>query len=741
MVVMSVPSGARRPGPLARWCCVLLTSVVLHVAAPLSAGQAEGTLVVRVESRATPVVQAEVRAGARLALTDARGQARLQVPAGTVDLAVSRFGFDPAHRSVPVAAGAEVPVTIDLEPASVLEEEVLVSATRTNQRVQDLPLRVEVVPQEEIDEKLFMTPGDVAMMLTETNGLRVVGTSPSLGASSVRVQGLRGRYTQLLADGLPSYGQVGSVGVLQIPPMDLAQVEVIKGVASALYGASALGGVINLVSRRPHPGRPERELLVNRTSRGGTDVVSWLSHQPGERWGYTLLTGAHRQEGQDIDGDGWTNLPDYWRGTIRPRVSWEDGKGRSLFLTLGALAEERTGGTLAGVTAPDGSAFREAVSTRRFDGGLVARFLAAGTRVVTLRASGVGQWHRHQFGAARERDRHHTQFAEASASGADGGHTWVLGGAVQRDAYRARMLPGFNYTFVVPGVFAQDDYAPVRWLTVSASARLDRHNRFGAFLSPRVSSLVKFGGGWTLRTSIGSGFFAPTPFTEETEATGLSRLLPLGDLAAEQGRSTSMDLGWRRGPLEVTATGFRSVIDHAATLTEAGTGAGTGAQPLAIRNAVGPVRTMGSELIARLHQGEMDLIATHMYLWSTEPDQLTGLRREVALNPRHTAGLDWLWDLEGHGRIGVEVFYTGHQRVGDSPFRTRASAYVLWGAIGEWRVGTARLFVNAENLGNVRQTTFDPLIRPSRALDGRWTVDAWGPLDGRTLNAGVRLGF
>ena len=84
-----------------------------------------------------------------------------------------------------------------------------------------------------------MTPGDVSMMFTETNGLRVQVTSPSLGAASVRVQGLRGRYTQVLSDGLPLYGPPGTIGILQIPPMDLAQVEVIKGVASALYGGSA----------------------------------------------------------------------------------------------------------------------------------------------------------------------------------------------------------------------------------------------------------------------------------------------------------------------------------------------------------------------------------------------------------------------------------------------------------------------------------------------------------------------
>ena len=85
-----------------------------------------------------------------------------------------------------------------------LEEEVtVVASTRTGRRVEDEAIRVEVVPQEEIDEKVFMTPGDVSMMLTETNGLRVQVTSPSLGAANVRVQGLNGRYTQILADGLP----------------------------------------------------------------------------------------------------------------------------------------------------------------------------------------------------------------------------------------------------------------------------------------------------------------------------------------------------------------------------------------------------------------------------------------------------------------------------------------------------------------------------------------------------------
>src|SRR5690349_16369910 len=128
------------------------------------------------------------------------------------------------------------------QPAPVrVDEDVIVRSTRSDKRVQDEALRVEVLGREEIEEKLLMTPGDIAMLRSETTGLRVQVTSPGLGGASLRIQGLRGRYTQLLSDGLPLYGgQSGSIGLLQIPPMDRGQVEVIKGVASSLFGSSAL---------------------------------------------------------------------------------------------------------------------------------------------------------------------------------------------------------------------------------------------------------------------------------------------------------------------------------------------------------------------------------------------------------------------------------------------------------------------------------------------------------------------
>ena len=173
-----------------------------------------------------------------------------------------------------------------LSATSVSAETVVVTATRSGRRIQDEPLRVEVIDEEEIEEKALMTPGSVAMLLGETTGLRVQTTAPSLGAANVRVQGLRGRYAQLLADGLPLYGAGGdSLGLLQVPPLDLGQVEVIKGAASALYGSGALGGVINLVSRRAV--EPQVDTLFNVTSLGGGDATLWLARAPVRGWSWT----------------------------------------------------------------------------------------------------------------------------------------------------------------------------------------------------------------------------------------------------------------------------------------------------------------------------------------------------------------------------------------------------------------------------------------------------------------------
>ena len=705
----------------------ILSAVFLLSSVLVPAQQPEPTVRVVVQAASKPVAAAIVSLNGASRKTDRDGVVLATVPLGPVEVKVNKDGFLPATVSLAVDQAREWAVVVELEPQPVVEEEITVHATRTDTRLQDSPTRVEVLGPEEIEEKVMMTPGDIVMMLNEMGGLRVQTTSPSLGAASVRIQGMRGRYTRFLTDGLPLFGQQGGgLGLLQIPPMDLGQVEVIKGVSSALYGAGAMAGVVNLISRRPS--EPVHEVLLNRSTLGATDGVVFLASPVTSRWSASLLGGGHWQERRDRDDDGWADLAGYSRGVARPRFFWDGGEGKSAFLTGGITYENRQGGTMPGSVLPAaGTPYIEALDTRRYDFGGSYQFLIRKTLVATARIAVSSQKHDHQFGEVRERDRHDLFFGEWTLRGTSGRHTWVVGAAAEREAYRPRDVPRFAYTYTTPGVFVQDDITVTPWLSLSAGARVDHQNLFGTFFSPRASALMRWEG-WTARFSAGQGFFAPTPLTEETEAAGLSRMSIPVPLVAERGRSASFDVARTRGALSLSATLFGSRVDHP-----------VGVEATELRNLPGPARNAGIELLGTWRKAPWSATATYNYVRSSEP-LLTGERADTPLTPRQSFGFVGMWEKEPW-RVGVEAYYTGRQRLEENPYRTSSVPYVVVGLLVERTFGPLRLFINGENLGGARQTKWDPLLRPARAADGRWTVDAWAPLDGRVVNGGIRWRF
>jgi iron complex outermembrane receptor protein len=697
----------------------------------IAAVQGATTIRVEVSLNRAPLPDAEVIVNGMTYKTGADGIVSIPVAAGTFSITVVKESFAPITSFVTVAAGQTQPVVVELQRQPTLEEEVTVSATRTDKRLADQPMRVEVLGREEIEEKLLMTPGDIVMMLNEMGGMRVQATSPSLGAASVRIQGMRGRYTRVFSDGLPLFGEVGGLGLLQIPPMDLGQVEVIKGVASSMYGAGAMGGIVNLLSRRPGRER-ERELLVNRSTRGGTDAVAWYATPAASRgWAFTLLGGGHWQDATDVNDDGWADLPGYTRGVVRPRVFWDGGNGRTLFATAGFTAEDRSGGTVSNRVLPaTGLAYREALETRRVDAGAVAQVLLNRRYLFSTRVAVMQQRHDHQFGEVRERDRHETVFAETTIRASFNRHTLVAGVAIEHDRYTPTDFPQFTYRFTVPGAFVQDDVDLTSWLSLSASGRVDHHSEYGTFFSPRVGALFR-SKKWSSRLSLGTGFFGPSPLTEETEAAGLSRLQMPQRLRAEEGRSASVDVSRTDGPISYTLTIFGSQVKHPIHVGRT--------MGLVLTNLSEPTTNIGVELLGTIRHEPYSLTATYTFVRSEE--RTDGIRDDVPLTPRHSAGVVGMWERENVGRVGAEFYYTGTQRLEETPFRDVSKPYIVVGVLAERQFGWARLFINGENLTGVRQTRWDPLIRPTRAPDGRWTVDAWQPLEGRNVNGGVRVRF
>lgn len=619
-------------------------------------------------------------------------------------------------------------------------EKIQVTASRLGRIVTESATRTEIINGEEVQEKALMRPGNISMLVAETGGVRVQNTSPALGSANIRLQSLYGRYTQLLSDGLPLYGgQTASIGLLQIPPTDLANVEIIKGSASSLYGGSALGGVINLISRTPSD-EFEGEVLLNATSKGGQDITSYFSSPINESTSTSVTTGLHNQADKDLDSDGWNDIAQYQRATVRPRLYWESESGANLYVTFGAMKEEREGGTTAQGTVPDGNPFVQNQDSLRLDSGFIFDQPLADELNLNFRGSAMRQVHDHVYGIVEENDTHESYLFESSVSGYNDEIAWLLGAAYQSERFNSQDFDEFNYDYQVPGLFSQVDYQANDEMSMSLSARADWHSEYGTQVSPRVSMLYR-PESWTIRGSYGQGFFAPTPFIEDIEDAGLSRLAPLNSIDEERATTASIDVSYAMDDVEASATLFASNVDNVTELEVINSLDNGAAKQVRIINAAGESEIRGAELLLRYRWHDIKLTGSYLYTDATKQNQLGNGRTPLNLTPKHSAGAVLMWEEHGSHLVGFEAYYTGTQHLDGNPYRKKSDAYWHLGLLGQITIGKVSYFINAENLLNVRQTKDESLLLLERAPSGRWATDIWSRNDGFTVNAGIRFKF
>ncbi len=619
-------------------------------------------------------------------------------------------------------------------------ETILVTSTRLGRTVNTEPVRIEVINREELEEKAIMRPGNISMLVAETGGVRVQTTSPTLGSANIRLQGLYGRYTQLLNDSLPLFGgQASSIGLLQIPPTDLASVEIIKGAASSLFGGSAMGGVINLISRKPTQ-ESQAEVLLNATSQDGQDLTSYFAKPINAAVGISFTGGAHHQSHKDLDNDGWIDIAGYERYTARPRLFWDGEDGSNIYATIGLMTENRRGGTRAGSTVPDNTFFAQNQDSERVDAGIIANTPINEDMTFGLRASAMLQNHDKRFGDSFDDDRHESYLLEGSVKGYTQKVQWLMGIAMQSDSFTSQQYPSFDYSYDAPGIFAQTDYDLTDQLSASLSGRWDDHSEFGSQFSPRISILYR-PDTWTIRGSYGKGYFAPTPFVEEIEDAGLSRLEPLDNIHVETAVTSSIDIGYRFDKLESNITLFSSIVDGVTQLSPYSSQENDFLDRVKLINAVGESRIYGTELLLRYKWQDYKLTASYLYLDATELNAGENIRQQIDLTPQHSAGFVAMKEQHGKFRIGFEAYYTGVQRLEGNPYLNQSKPYWHLGLLGEITRGRLSYFINMENLLNIRQTKEDSLLLPQRAASGQWTTDIWSRNDGFIVNAGVRVRF
>lgn len=199
--------------------------------------------------------------------TDATGHYFLKnLPVGTLTIEVKYIGYLTLHKEITVQKNSTQEVNFELEADNIALDEVVVSANRTATMRRVAPSLVNVM-----DTKLFESTHAtcLAQGLSFQPGVRVEDNCQNCGFTQVRINGLDGHYSQILMDSRPIFSALtGVYGLEQIPANMIERVEVVRGGGSALFGASAIGGTINIITKEPT--RNSAELAHSLMSIGGS---------------------------------------------------------------------------------------------------------------------------------------------------------------------------------------------------------------------------------------------------------------------------------------------------------------------------------------------------------------------------------------------------------------------------------------------------------------------------------------
>jgi outer membrane receptor for ferrienterochelin and colicins len=689
--------------------------------------------------------------------TNAHGLVEL-VPAPAVGtrLRVEALGYKARLVAAPAPGGA--PLTLLLAPSAAAIDEVVVTATRTNSRIEDQPERMEVLGAEEMQEENGIKPGNIASLLGDIAGTQIQPTSPTTGNADLRIQGLQGQYSQILRDGLPLYGGfAGSFGILSVPPLDLRQIELLKGSNSTLFGGGAIAGLVNLVSKTPTLGSPQLTATLNQTTLHETNLNGFAA-QRGQRFGYSVFAGLTRQQEVDVDGDGFVDVPRVRNLTVHPRLFYYPNAHSQLAVGYTGTFESRRGGQQ--------QALREEAATL----GSAAYFVNNTSQRHTLDAvytsDSVGTGHLTLKGAITSFGRdvltntvafkanQTTYYTEASYLHDLGqGNTLVAGvnvnGELLRNAGGQPTPLRSPYTYGTVGVFAQDNWTPTPRFHLQAGLRYDHQNHYGGFVLPRLSALWHLNDQFTARLNGGLGYRVPVPYVNSLDERDYPQVQPLRGLRAETSQGLNGDLNYTHhfGPavvLNLNQSFFYTRLQNPLILPDGGIVGGPGAAnyqpgsgPLAWQNAGSPVVTQGLETYVRLRAHETELYLGYVFTYARR--LYDPVHPNVELAARHKLAAVAVQEVSEHFGAGIEASYTGQQYLSDG---TTTPAYPIVAALLRYRTGPWTVVLNAENIFDYRQTRHERVVRPvGGSFSSPLFRELWAPVEGRVVNLSLNWRF
>ncbi len=568
-------------------------SMSLYAVNPIKEGNMiAGHVIVKGTEESIPFATVMILGTNRGAVSNEEGQFEFRkLAAGKYTLRVQVMGYKTQEKTITVSAEATSVVHFQMEEESFMTDEVVVSANRNEVSLNAAPVVVNVM-----SAKLFETVNstDLAKSLNFQSGLRVENNCQNCGFPQVRINGLEGPYSQILINSRPIISALSGVyGLEQIPVNMIERVEVVRGGGSALFGANAVGGTINIITKDP----------INNSFQ----VASTMSNMNGKSWeqymggnvslvakdnsyGIALYETYRNRNPYDADGDGFSELGKLNMNTFGMRAYYRPNYFSRINVEYHTTNEFRRGGNKFNLQ-PHESDITEQTKHIINSGGLsYDRYW--------------GEKHKMSvYGSIQHTDRNSYYGAQRdmNAYGKTNDLTWVVGGMYVGNMDRCLFAPatftgGVEYQnnslhdvmtgyhrdmqqdVRIAGGFVQNEWRLNRW-TMLVGARLDKHNLIDhPIFSPRVNFLYKPSDNLQARLTYSTGFRAPQAYDEDLHVTavgGEGVQIRLADgLREERSNSFSGSVDWSfpmgHWQSNILLEGFYTDLHHVFVLEDIG---------------------------------------------------------------------------------------------------------------------------------------------------------------------------
>jgi len=666
------------------------------------------------------------------AVTDFDGIATFnEIPNGKHIIIVSFLGFETLKTTIQIPSNSDL--IFKLKSGGNELDEVVLQSSRSTRTVKKIPTRIEFIGVEELGEKAIMNPTNISMVLRESTGIQMQQTSLSSGSTNIRIQGLDGRYTQLLRDGFPLYGGFSSgLSILQIPPLDLQQFEIIKGSSSTLYGGGAIAGLINMVSKTPDE-EPALDIMLTQTQALGSTANVFYSKR-NEKFGISLYGSGHYQKAYDPEDDGFSNLPKTKSISFNPKFFYYPSDKTTFWFGLNGTYDDRIGGDITKIESGENGIhqYTEENISKRLSSQAVYKTQIDSISSLNIKNS-VSFFDRNLTIPDFNFDGKQTNtFTEITYQRETSKADWIFGA----NLYTSNFDENDNATLqrdqkdITYGMFANNIYDLSENWILETGLRADYNTDFGFFPLPKISLLYKNDNGFSSRIGGGLGYKIPDIFTEEAEFINFENVLGIdkSSLKAERSYGVNFDFNYQTRLFEnigfsINQLFYVTAINNGLLLNSTDSGM------FVFENATDEILSKGAETNIKFTYKDFRWFLNYALI-DTKLNYLAG-KPQKPLTAKHNAGSVLMYESE-KWRIGYETFYTGKQFLSNG---TETTDFVTMGLLlmRNFKFGSA--FVNFENFTDRRQSRFSPLVLPPH--ENPEFPEIYAPTDGFIFSVGI----